>query len=188
MRIVRMTEEAPSSGQKLGVKHTLKHYLNPGEAWDDLADDVPDNVRPYVVDGLIGRLEPPAYRQYERPGKVIEGHWEHLKEVHRGGYFAVTQSSVAELSIPPAPPWVRQPARVCGRKPRGPRYVTVARGGIFVSIDPRAYELKTAYRLDLKLRTFDGLKRDRRSRERRIQLSDLEMRKQVALNRPESDE
>jgi hypothetical protein len=83
MNLKLMPDGAPH--QHLGISHTICHWLNPEEQWEDLAVSVSPNARPRAV-------------WKERPGFIdvcgdrapfgggVASHWDALRWVYRGGY------------------------------------------------------------------------------------------------------
>lgn len=124
-------------GEHLGISHTLKHYLDPAEVWEDLCDEVPTEVRPLAVIAALalerwqGRLD--------RPPPSTYAHWPALERVHLEGYMLALERHAFATQAPPQTPWL----------PLSPeRFVAHLGAGViaFVVWWQEQWELRTAYR------------------------------------------
>lgn len=117
-------------GDHLGLSHALKHYLNPSEAWDDIADDVPEDLRPRAV-----------WKHAEGPPDPA-AHYDLLLRTYQRGYGALVKQVASPLAEPPeAPPWCRHP------KGNG-RWASHAGNGVVLVARRRRdnWHMHTAYR------------------------------------------
>lgn len=156
-------------GQHLGISHTLKHYLDPSEVWEDLA---PDDLmyRPWsVLDGLA-HVEPAVWKQWPAPGPVVSGLWSsELKSIYRHGYFATLLALTRDLSPPGDRLWTRSA--------RGHEvYLRLTPEGVILIVGKEAAGagLRTAFRpLGFPRKTHVDVAMDPASRERRANLARL---------------
>ena len=107
-------------GEDLGVAHLLKHWLNPGELWDDLAQDVAPDARPRALRAALPATLIPVWDAPTSPDGTVRGRWGQLETVYQQGYGAVVQQLAAAIDSPDQAPqaWVqagkqRLPTWVC---------------------------------------------------------------------------
>lgn len=74
MKVVLPEPGAP--GKHLGISHAIKHYLNPAELWDDLAEDIDANLRPMnVLRELKIPEPPPLHEKHLEPCAAMRAAW-----------------------------------------------------------------------------------------------------------------
>ncbi|MCC6619919.1 MAG: hypothetical protein IT385_01610 [Deltaproteobacteria bacterium] len=161
MDLIGMPDGAPGKGHA-GVTHTLKHYLDPAEVWEDLVPEG-STYRPWDVLDELGPLEPPPWRQWKEPGEALRARWQRdLVPTYRHGYRAVVQSLAQALPTPGSMGWFRIH--------RG--WITTTSAGVIVMVSDvhadGSARLKTAFRpLGYTLKNHRAVPMDARSRELR---------------------
>lgn len=158
-------------GDRAGIAHTVKHWLDPREMWDDIADAVDDPLRPRAV---LEALDVPApWEVAYAPTAALIARWTTLRAPYRQGYLSVVLAGVAAHATPPQS-WTPIDS--------GRRAAALA-GGIFVVIAPSRGEwaLATAHRpIDFKLKDPDCPPRDAKSVHLRTMMTELAARKKLA--------
>lgn len=155
MRVLPMPEGAPGVHQ--GISHTIKHYLSPPEMWEDVADGVPEAVRPARQSERLERLDPGAWARMPRANADLSAAWGSFAATFREGYWHLVEPLLAAMPAPPAAPWVRDVKGV---------WRAHAGDGIVVEVTSRGGEwhLWTALRpSDFVLRDYRCPPRDPRS-------------------------
>jgi hypothetical protein len=106
MRPVLLPDGHP--GEHLGISHTLKHYLDPREMWEDLAGDLEERLRPSRVAARLFALSAEPWRLHAEEGRELEGVWNSLRVVYRKGYAGILLALAEELPEPMSAgsPWV----------------------------------------------------------------------------------
>lgn len=99
-------------GDHAGISHLIKHYLNPGEGWEDVVSalddrtgrpvDIPAEYRPHALWNEIrpDRLGISDTRDVGLLPPDVERRWPRWVDAHRMGY-AATVSHIANASRPP---------------------------------------------------------------------------------------
>lgn len=134
-------------GEDLGVAHLLKHWLNPGEQWDDLAQDVPADARPRDLRAALPATLTPIWDNPTRPDGTVRSRWGQLETVYRQGYGAVVQHLAAAIDSPDQAPlaWVR------GGAQRLPTWVDSHSGVVLrVRRVREVWQLYTAFRPSIR--------------------------------------
>lgn len=130
-------------GAHEGISHTLKHYLNPLEMWEDLAAELPEAVRPRPTWEALPRV-PLAEIP---PHPEVAARWSALAEVYQNGYTPLVRAQLRPLTAPPSAPWVRIPGpgrRVWGAHVGEGVLVVLSKAGGFVltAYRPQDFALK----------------------------------------------
>jgi hypothetical protein len=128
-------------GEHLGISHTIKHYLRPAEAWEDVCEDIEPRYRPRAASALLPVQETPAWRQLDNPSPELAEAWPSLQPVYGQGYGRLVSTLAGPLADPgPTPdgPWAAR---------RG-RFICHAGGGIILDVErvPGGWQLYTAFR------------------------------------------
>lgn len=124
-------------GEHWGISHTLKHYLDPAEVWDDLCDEVRAELHPLAV---IAALELERWQgRFEMPPPSTHRHWCALEPVHLEGYMLALARHVIAAPEPPQLPW---------RLVRPEHFKAHLGAGVVAVVERRReqWELRTAYR------------------------------------------
>lgn len=141
MKVVPLPEGSPRQHQ--GFSHTLKHYLSPAEMWEDLADDLPQSVRPQGVVESLGELDTPAWTQ-QAPAiePALAQQWRGLRDAYHVGYIGTVAQHAADVPDPSEAPqrWQRKYNRATTHLGEsGIVYRVIRRKG--------AWEMYTAFRV-----------------------------------------
>jgi hypothetical protein len=200
---------AGKPGQHLGASHVAKHWLNPGEHWDDLAEPlgVPEAVRPPALAAEVARCgeNSPHTLKARKPSPGLCAAWPALEAGYEA-YVAVVQAAFGGVGAIFSPGLSEGPAPVrhaVGLKrdatPRvGSRLAALLPGGIIAIGDAAApstppdtpetseeaftMHLRTAYRPTLQVGArFGQGAMDAKSRDLRRGLSELRARRAFLL-------
>lgn len=98
-------------GQRLGIAHTLKHWLSPSEMWEDLASDLPAAVRPRPTWQRLREAGIDPCVEAGAPGPALQDLWNSLQPVHREGYQQTITRLCSTHMEPPHAPWWHIPER-----------------------------------------------------------------------------
>ncbi len=148
MKLIPMPDGQPD--QHLGVSHTLKHYLAPTEAWEDLALDLPAHARPRDLAIRLELTEADCELEGEARAELIARRWTDFLNAFRDGYTPTVMRIGEEAAGPDQAPgqWHEHKDRWLGHIGQG-IVVWVSR-----TKDGR-WRLYTAYRpADFKLRDY----------------------------------
>jgi hypothetical protein len=158
-------------GDRAGIAHTLKHWLDPREMWEDIADAVDAQLRPRAV--LDALALPSPWDVAYTPTPELIARWTTLRAAYRQGYLSVVLAgAAAHASLPES--WTPIDS---GRR------AAALPGGIFVVIAPSRGEwaLATAHRpFDFKLLDPECPPRDAKSVHLRKMMTELAARKKLA--------
>lgn len=169
-------------GEDLGYAHTLKHWMNPREMWEDIADGVPEHARPraqweaWIAHGVDPVVEATA------PSAALSALWRELEPAWKEGYAATVLRRAAPLSDPPNG-WL-------WRVSRG-RWVVHAGAGVLIEVQKSQgiWSLYTAYRaVDFKLRDYRCPPQDAASVSLRMTLAESGARKRIAVLRAQGSQ
>ena len=160
-------------GSDLGVAHMLKHWCSPHEMWEDIAHDIPAELRPGAPAERFDALSPtPLWEQASAPSPELREHWRMLIQAYEQGYFACVSALVSDLPDPPSRRFMPDPSRPG---------VLVTHAGEGVLLYTRRGMLYTAYRpVDFKLTSHACPPRDARSVSLRRKMAPVFARKKLA--------
>jgi len=164
-------------GQDLGYAHTLKHWMNPQEMWEDISGEVPEHARPKAQwESWTARgVDPVA--EARKPGATLTALWSELDPAWQSGYAATVITLAAPHAEPPGS-WVRHGERG--------RWMLDAGDGVLIVVQTSKDEwaLYTAYRAaDFRLTDYRCPPRDAASVSLRKTLAKNAARKRVAALR-----
>mgnify|MGYP004214877711 CR=1 FL=1 len=94
---------AGKPGQDLGISHTLKHWLNPAEQWEDLALSVDEKERPRAMWDALSPESPPYWSTSTKPSPEMQGQWARLSTTYAHGYLQVAHGLLSTLPEPTSP-------------------------------------------------------------------------------------
>lgn len=159
-------------GERLGIAHTVKHWLDPREMWEDVAEPADDDARPRHV---LRTLDVPhPWEQAYSPSPILASRWSELGVIYRTGYLTVLLDSLARHAELPER-WARIAA---GRR------AAATTDGIYVEVRPARdgrWQLYTAYRpADFKLVNPECPPRDPTSVQLRRGIATLQARRKLA--------
>lgn len=169
MAVVPWSDGIP--GDRAGIAHTVKHWLDPREMWDDIADGVDIQLRPRAVLEALALHSPWDFAY--APTAPLIARWTTLRAPYRQGYLSVVLAGVTAHAAPPET-WTPIDA---GRR------AAALPGGIFAVVAPSRGEwaLVTAHRpIDFKLVDPDCPPRDPKSVHLRRMMTELAARKKLA--------
>ena len=165
-------------GQHLGISHTLKHYLDPREMWQDIAGDIAPAQQPLQILAKLPPLSTPPHEQHRTPEPALSSSWEPLRSVYRRGYGLLITQGLDRMPAPDVEPsqWVRHDQRCSTALP----------GGVIVSLIRRGdtWNLYTSFRnVNFRLLRYDCPPRDAENVSRRRALAEIQARRWLALKR-----
>jgi hypothetical protein len=140
MKVVLPEPGAP--GKHLGISHAIKHYLNPAELWDDLADDIDANLRPMnVLRELKIPEPPPLHEKHLEPCAAMRAAWSKFGLVFSQAYGRIVSQYCDQM-----PPYAWKKWRPLDRL--GIRHAAHLGSGILVVVSRSARHdvLRTAFR------------------------------------------
>jgi hypothetical protein len=161
-------------GSDLGYAHALKHWMNPREMWEDIADGVPDEARPRAAWERWSALGVDPVAEAKAPGPTLTARWAEVEPAWSDGYLATICRLLAPLADPPTG-WAPRPDKA--------RWAVHPGEGVVVEVQLRRgeWELYTAYRAcDFKLPDYRCPPRDAASVSLRRTLALNAARKRVA--------
>ncbi len=159
-------------GQDLGVSHMLKHYRALDEYWEDLAEDVFEDVRPLAIWRMVPTYDETSCGQTPD----VTAHWEFMEAATEWGYLKLVLDRVRSLDAPPGTGWVR------ARNGRWKRHVG---DGILLlarwSRRSRTLRMVSAYRWQLPpMLSYEHVPRSADQRARRAALQALRADQHIA--------
>jgi len=129
-------------GTHKGISHAIKHYLNPAELWDDLADDIDPYLRPQSLLRDLKIPTPPAtHEKYREPCDAMRAAWPKFGLVFLQAYGRIVSQYCDQM-----PPYEWKKWRALDRL--GIRHAAHLGSGILVIVSrsPHHEVLRTAFR------------------------------------------
>lgn len=165
-------------GSDLGFAHTLKHWMNPREMWEDVAEAVPEVSRPRAQwEGWRARgVDPVA--EATAPGPALTALWDEVKPAYADGYGACVRALADANPPPPGGDWLWRPKPGVWVRHAGEGVLLVVRKA------RGRWEMYTAYRrLDFRLDDYRCPPRDAASVSLRRKLAEGAARRRMAALR-----
>jgi hypothetical protein len=132
-----LPQDPGQPGEHLGISHTLKHYLNPSELWQDVAQAVEEPLRPIQFLEAHYRHDTPWDRWGNQANDRDVQLWETLSDLYFRGYQQVINDYCA---APPDGTVVRRSEN------RMIRTFHLGDGILLEVFDGRPWRMRTAHR------------------------------------------
>jgi hypothetical protein len=87
-------------GEHQGISHTIKHYLRPSEAWEDVCENVAPAHRPAAVCDRLAPLSSAPWRLFGASSVALAEVWPELHETYRQGYGQILTALAQPLEEP----------------------------------------------------------------------------------------